>query len=477
MTHKRFEKFAWGFLAYLVAVILFGAWVRISHSGAGCGSHWPTCNGEIVPLEPTINTLIEFTHRITSGLCGVFGLAMVVWAWHLSGSGAIFRASLATLFFILVEGAIGAGLVLRELVADDDSVARAIVVALHLSNTLLLTASATLAAWLARGKAMPALGRMPARFTLALIRLIATSMTGAVAALGDTLFPIEPTLGPGLIDKVSDDLSAANHFLVRLRAVHPVVAIFAGFYVCWLLLPVVREGAAPVKAWASAGLYLALAELLLGALNVALAAPGWLQIIHLLMAHSLWICILLATVESFASDSELGENGISAARLAARAAPLLLIALSADASQPWNLHVIDDTSEGADGVRLADVNHDGLMDITTGWEQGNVVRIYLNPGPTKAKKRWPSVTVGSVPAPEDAVFADLNGDGATDVVSSTEGRSRNVFVHWAPRDPARYLDASAWETAALPASLGRQQWMFILPLDADGQHSIDFVVG
>ena len=304
MTHKRFEKFAWGFLLYLVAVILFGAWVRISHSGAGCGSHWPTCNGEIVPVAPNVNTIIEFSHRLTSGLCGIFGIGMVVWAWRREGTGAMFRASLATLFFIVVEGAIGAGLVLRELVADDDSVARAIVVALHLSNTLLLTASAALAAWLAGGKTAPLLTGIRARFALALVLLIATSMSGAVTALGDTLFPIEPTLGPGLVDKVSGDLAAANHFLVRLRVVHPAVAIFAGFYVCWLLLPLVREGSGPVKTWASMGLYLALAEMLLGALNVALAAPGWLQITHLLMAHSLWIALLLATIESMSATKE-----------------------------------------------------------------------------------------------------------------------------------------------------------------------------
>lgn len=296
MAHNRFEKFAWGFLFYLIAVILFGAWVRITHSGAGCGSHWPTCQGEIVPIAPSINTIIEFTHRLTSGLCGVFGLMMVFWAWRLERSGPMFLASAATLFFVLVEGAIGAGLVLKELVADDDSVARAIVVALHLSNTLLLTASATLAAWLAGGHILP---RPPSndpftrRFALAVALLILTSMTGAVTALGDTLFPIEPTWGPGLIDKVGAGLSTANHFLVRLRAVHPAVAIFAGLYVCWLVVPLVREGG---NRWAKAALHLTLTELALGALNVLLAAPGWLQIIHLLLAHSLWVTLLLTAL-------------------------------------------------------------------------------------------------------------------------------------------------------------------------------------
>ncbi len=160
---------------------------------------------------------------------------------------------------------------------------------------------------------------------------------------------------------------------------------------------------------------------------------------------------------------------------------VLTVGLAAAAAQsadhPWKLHIVDNTSQGADGVRLADVNGDGLQDITTGWEQGNIVRVYLNPGPAKAAKPWPAVTVGSVPAPEDAVFADLDQDGSMDVVSSTEGGSKKVFIHWAPKDRSRYLDESAWETAALPASIDTQQWMYVLPLDADGANGIDLVAG
>lgn len=143
----------------------------------------------------------------------------------------------------------------------------------------------------------------------------------------------------------------------------------------------------------------------------------------------------------------------------------------------WVRHTIDDSSRGADGVRLDDVNGDGLLDITTGWEQGGVIRVYLNPGPAAARQQWPAVTVGEVGSPEDAVFVDLDDDGAVDVVSSCEGKTRTMFVHWAPKDDADYLNADAWETAPIPASQGRQQWMFALPLDIDGNHGIDLVAG
>jgi len=144
---------------------------------------------------------------------------------------------------------------------------------------------------------------------------------------------------------------------------------------------------------------------------------------------------------------------------------------------PWSRHTIDDSSRGADGVRLADVNGDKLVDIATGWEQGGKVRVCLHPGHTRAREKWPSVTVGNVGSPEDAVFADLDGDGAVDVVTCCEGRVRTVWVHWAPKDKKKYLNPNAWQTAAFPSSQGAQMWMFCLPVQVDGSGGIDLVVG
>ncbi|MBI1899609.1 MAG: VCBS repeat-containing protein [Planctomycetia bacterium] len=151
---------------------------------------------------------------------------------------------------------------------------------------------------------------------------------------------------------------------------------------------------------------------------------------------------------------------------------------AADATDvAWKMHTIDDSSRGADGVRAADVSGDGLPDLVTGWEQGGVVRAYLNPGPAKATEKWPAVTVGKAGSVEDAVFVDLDGDGAVDVVSCCEGRVQSVNVHWAPREKEKCLEAAAWKTEAIPAVQGAAMWMFSLPLDVDGQRGIDLVVG
>jgi len=157
---------------------------------------------------------------------------------------------------------------------------------------------------------------------------------------------------------------------------------------------------------------------------------------------------------------------------------VFLTALAAPpAGGQWTRHTIDDSSSGADGVRVADVNSDGLPDLVTGWEEGGVTRVYVNPGIGNVTQNWPSVTIGRTPAVEDAVFVDLDSDGYMDVVSSCEGATRTVFVHWAPRDQRLYLDPDSWVTEPIPATVGRTQWMFALPMDVDGAYGLDLVLG
>lgn len=293
-SRSRFTIAAWLFLGYLVAVILFGAWVRISHSGDGCGSNWPTCHGEVLPVAPTTATLVEFTHRVTSGLCGVLGLALLVWAWSLFRRGPVTWAVALTLFFIVLEGAIGAGLVLAGLVADDASAARAVVITLHLTNTLALTAAASWAAW--RSSQDPDvrfLSRRRRSFLFGITLVVLTAASGAVTALGDTLFPRTAAIGPGLVAEIGEELTPGNHFLVRLRIVHPTLAMIAAAFLMWLLRHELRG-----NRWARAAMYLVAIEVAVGFINVALAAPGWLQILHLLFGQALWIALVLACASS-----------------------------------------------------------------------------------------------------------------------------------------------------------------------------------
>jgi heme A synthase len=314
MNRRPFARIAWFFVAYLVVVILFGAWVRITGSGNGCGSHWPACNGALVPPAPAENTLIEYTHRLMSGLSVLFALTLVVWARRLGRP--VFRAALLALLFLIVEAGLGALLVKAHLVVNDASVARALVVALHLANTLLLTAAAALVAWRAGAdssadpspgsdttsvgsSAVPAFipassPRSSPRLLLgvALAALLLTCMSGAVTALGDTVFPTQPALDASLLSTIRADASPSQHFLVRLRVLHPLVAVCAALLVAGVLLRIVtgRAPAAPAQyQLATLAFSAVVLQTGVGFVNVLLAAPGWLQIVHLAMAQAVWI--------------------------------------------------------------------------------------------------------------------------------------------------------------------------------------------
>ena len=147
------------------------------------------------------------------------------------------------------------------------------------------------------------------------------------------------------------------------------------------------------------------------------------------------------------------------------------------AGKPWPMHTIDNSSRGADGVKLIDINTDGRPDVTTAWEEGGVIRVYYNEGRVGVRSEWPQVTVGKVRSPEDAVFADLDGDLAFDVVSSCEGDQRALFVHWAPKNFDQYFDPAAWVTGVIPASQNRMMWMFAVPMQVDGKFGPDLVAG
>jgi len=144
---------------------------------------------------------------------------------------------------------------------------------------------------------------------------------------------------------------------------------------------------------------------------------------------------------------------------------------------PWIRHTIDDSSLGADGIRTGDINGDGHVDLVTGWEQGGVTRLCLNPGPLKSRQKWPSVTIGQVDSPEDALLADFDDDGRLDVVSVCEGKCQTIFFHWGPSNAGGLLDPTAWATTDLPASRHATQWMYCLAMQIDDRHGVDLIAG
>lgn len=298
MTLTRYAKFAWGVLAWNLLVIIWGAFVRASGSGAGCGDHWPLCNGELIPQPQQLETIIEFAHRITSGVALIGVFALVIGAWRTFPAGhRVRKAAGFSGLFIIVEALLGAGLVLLELVAYNVSIARAYWMAGHLVSTFMLVATLTLTAWWAGGGPPVRLrghGPVGLAIWLAIAGMFVLGASGGITALGDTL-----AIGGG----ISPTENVIVGQIVGLRIYHPIIA----FIVCGLVALAYwqvrhhRPAALPYARWA---LGLFVAQLLVGALNVALKAPVWLQLFHLLVTNAIWILVVLMAATAFAAAKE-----------------------------------------------------------------------------------------------------------------------------------------------------------------------------
>ena len=296
LPSRSLRRFSWVVLVYFIAVILWGALVRATGSGAGCGDHWPLCNGTVLQHSPKTDTIIEFTHRITSGISFFSAVGLLIWVYRGTTRGHLARAAaVASVAFTLVEAILGALLVKLGLTAQSQSPFRAPYLALHLTNTLLLLAALTLTAHLLSREHGYRRGEVtliaPVRASLGIFVLLIVGVTGSLAALGDTLFPAQ-----SLSSAFTQDFAAGSNWLVRWRWTHPTVAFLASVFLIWLLVRAARRSAFWDNRSVSAiVLVLLAAQYVLGVLDVFLLAPVWMQIAHLLGADALWAALVVLT--------------------------------------------------------------------------------------------------------------------------------------------------------------------------------------
>ncbi len=306
MTLSKSNRFSWFTrmnLAYTLLVVVWGAYVRATGSGAGCGDHWPLCNGEVIPRPERIQTVIEFAHRASSGISLILVGIGYFWARKVAEKGSwIRRMAFLGVIAILLEAALGAGLVLLKLVEFDQSQARAVSIALHLVNTLFLIATLSTQAWLASDPRFFASGRrgiLPSdrQFWITFFVFLALGVSGAITALGDTLFPSE-----SLLAGVAEDFREGSHFLVRLRVIHPVLAVL------WVMLAFfwsnrLESGSLlPFRNLLLGGVIL---QFLIGFLNWVLMAPNWLQLVHLFFADLVFIAFFISGLAYEARKSSI----------------------------------------------------------------------------------------------------------------------------------------------------------------------------
>ncbi len=289
---QRYRRASVAYLAYTVGVILWGALVRATLSGDGCGDHWPLCNGEVVPLAPSTETMIELTHRVTSGLAWFIAAGFLVWNRKFDNR-LVRRGALWSFVFMTTEALVGAGLVVFRMVADNPDTARGYWSAAHLTNTLLLLAALTLHTYWAYGGATVRWSKRAWWLLAVLVGWMLLGASGAIAALGDTLFP-----SSSLAEGVAADFSASSHLFLRLRTLHPILALGVGAGTLYLIgkeMSTQRRFALAVGA-------LLITQIGLGFLNVLLLAPIWLQLVHLLVADVLWIGLCWLAAASLSPD-------------------------------------------------------------------------------------------------------------------------------------------------------------------------------
>ncbi len=302
MKLSRLALFAWFLVGYNVLVILWGAFVRASGSGAGCGSHWPLCNGEVVPLNPSLERTIEFTHRVMSGIDLPLILLLAFLIFRLFPWGRVRYSAIASVFFILTEALIGMQLVRAGLVATNQSPERAFWVALHLFNTFLLLSALTLNAWWVSGGKPISLRANPSyslRMGAAVLGVAAIGITGAITALGDTLFP-----AASLAQGIAQDADPTSSFLIQLRVWHPILAVVIGMYLLFLTVIVAGRRGSTTRKLSMVFRFLVVGQIVAGGINVALLAPTWMQLVHLFLADMVWIVLTMYAASVLSVERE-----------------------------------------------------------------------------------------------------------------------------------------------------------------------------
>ncbi len=312
---SRFAKYAWFVLVWNLVVILWGVFLRASKSGDGCGQHWLTCHGEVIPSAPALKTAIEFSHRVTSTIDGVLIIALLVWAyliWHWQkgeGDKRTLKLAAASFIFVVIEGLLGAGLVLTGNTAENLTPERPFWMAGHLINTLILLAFLTLTARSASGG-----GVLHFRFhrkhlpviALGVAAILLVGVTGSVAALSHMIFP-----SGSIAESAAKDFSPTSHILLRLRLLHPLTAILTSVFLIFLTGWLTKaSGKEPgVDRWSNILSLLVLAQIAFGSATLLTLAPIVMQLGHLLFVDAIWITYVLLVANFLSVEERVEPSG------------------------------------------------------------------------------------------------------------------------------------------------------------------------
>jgi heme A synthase len=302
-----FAKYAWFALAYNVVVIVWGVFLRASKSGDGCGQFWLTCNGELIPSAPQFKTVIEFSHRMTTAVDGIVMLVLLGWAIWLWRSDRTMRnrqilyAAVGSMFFVITEAAVGAGLVLTGNTAEAITDTRPLWAIGHLANTFILLTFLTLTAWFAtkerRLASMPN-AKTAGLIAIAVIGLLLVGSSGALAALSNMLFPSQ-----SISEGIAKDFSESSDLILRLRLSHPVLSILTSVYIIFIAgwLKALVPDDADTAWWSKLVSILIMVQVAFGGATLLTLGPIVMQLGHLLLADLVWISFVLLVASFLAA--------------------------------------------------------------------------------------------------------------------------------------------------------------------------------
>lgn len=301
---KAFYRYAVFTVVYNVIVILWGVFLRASHSGDGCGQHWLTCQGEAIPSAPELKTVIEFSHRVTTAIAGIVVVGLVIWAFRAFQKGSIVRKlAVLSLVFIILEGAVGGGLVLTGNTAGNWTPTRPYWTAGHLINTFILVAFLTLTAWYAGGRRFVRVSdrKLTWLIVLGVAAIFITGISGSMAALTNMLFPSE-TIAEG----IAKDFDPDSHILLRLRILHPILSVFSAVVLVFLAgwARKFAEGNAAVTRWSNVLSILIIVQVIFGAATLLMLAPIVMQLGHLLLADLVWIAYVVMFAAAYSTEEK-----------------------------------------------------------------------------------------------------------------------------------------------------------------------------
>jgi heme A synthase len=289
-----FTAFAWGVVGYNLLVILWGVFLRASKSGDGCGTHWLTCHGEIIPSAPAFKTVIEFSHRVTSLIAGILVIILVISAFRVFGKGSkVRRFAVASLILIILEGLIGAGLVLTGNTAENWTPTRPLWMGAHLINTFTLVAVLTMTAWFSARKGFERFRLQTNHvvvFFASLFAIFLMGMSGSLAALSNMFFS-----SVSIAEGIAQDFDKASPLIVRLRISHPIISVISavGLAMSAIWLESQKMG----NRWTRSLIWLLLIQMVTGVLTIFTGAPIAMQLLHLLLADLAWIAFILMWAE------------------------------------------------------------------------------------------------------------------------------------------------------------------------------------